>query len=225
MKTIAVISQKGGTGKTTTILNLAAAAYMEGKSVLIVDLDQQASATQWHAAREDKQLHVQPTHPAGLPELLRVAAIQDVDFVFIDTAAKTESDAADAIEVADLVLITCRPSVMDLRAMRNTIRLCQVRAVTPYFVLTQIPAQGTLREEAATALTQLGAKVLPEGLGRRDVFHHCLVDGRAVLEYEPKGKAAQEVTALYRAICQLAIKPSCHQDGISLDQPSESVTA
>lgn len=66
MHTIAVISQKGGSGKTTTLLNLAVAAYQDDAAqVLIIDLDLQASATQWHKARADKSPHVQPTHPAG----------------------------------------------------------------------------------------------------------------------------------------------------------------
>src|SRR6185312_12501071 len=138
MRTIALISQKGGSGKTTTLLNLAVAAQQAGYSVLIVDLDLQASSTDWHKVRADKSLHVQPTHPAGLPDLLKAAEGQGVDLIFIDTAAKTETDTAAAIEAADLVLITCRPSVMDLRAMRNTIRLCRVHEVTPHVILTQI---------------------------------------------------------------------------------------
>jgi len=161
MKTIAIISQKGGSGKTTTLLNLAVAAQQDGKTVVIVDLDMQASATDWHRARADKSPLVQPTHPAGLPDLLKTAVGQGVDFVFIDTAAKTESDTADAIEAADLVLVTCRPSVMDLRAMRNSIRLCQVRGVIPHVVLTQIEPQGSLHEEARRSLEELGIDVLP----------------------------------------------------------------
>ena len=151
MKTIAIISQKGGSGKTTTLLNLAVAAHHDGKTVLIVDLDMQASATDWHRARADKSPHVQPTHPAGLAELLKKAEEQRVDFVFIDTAAKTETDTAHAIEVADLVLITCRPSVMDLRAMRNSIRLCQVREITPHVVLTQVEPRARCRRRRARA--------------------------------------------------------------------------
>jgi chromosome partitioning protein len=148
----------------TTLLNLAVAAQQAGHSVLIIDLDLQASATDWHKVRADKSLHVQPTHPAGLPELLKTAAGQGVNFAFIDTAAKTETDTTAAIEAADLVLITCRPSVMDLRAMRNSIRLCKVHEVTPHIVLTQIEPQGTLNIEARDTLEQLGVDVLEHGL-------------------------------------------------------------
>jgi chromosome partitioning protein len=228
MHTIAVISQKGGSGKTTTLINLAVAAQQDGKAVLIVDLDLQASATDWHKERikyfqaqaekqgrnaedADPSPHVQPTHPAGLPALLKAAEAQGVDFIFIDTAAKTESDTADAIEAADLVLITCRPSVMDLRAMRNSIRLCRVHEVVPHVVLTQIEPQGTLHEEARRSLELLGVDVLKAGLGRRAAFHHSVIDGRTAPEYEPQGKAAQEVSHLYKMVCHLVYLPSSQQ--------------
>ena len=76
-KVVAVISQKGGSGKTTTVLNLAVVAHNDGKATLVVDLDPQASATLWHRARADKTLVVQPTHPAGLDALLNVAGTPD----------------------------------------------------------------------------------------------------------------------------------------------------
>lgn len=210
MYTVGVISQKGGSGKTTTLLNLSCAAQEDDKAALIVDLDLQASATDWSKARESDAPLVQPTHPAGLAGVLKAAEGQGIDAVFIDTAAKTESDAVTALEASDLVLITCRPSIMDLRAIQNTLRLCRHREVTPYVVLTQVEPQGTVAEESRAALEQLGAAVVPETLGRRVAFHYSLIGGQAVTEYEPKGKAAEEVRALYRRIRLLAGKPSRH---------------
>lgn len=206
--TIAIISQKGGSGKTTTALNLAVAAQLAGKSVLLVDLDPQASATAWSRVRADKTLLVQPTHPAGLLDLQRVSNEQRVDWLIIDTAAQTDSNAAEAVEVADFVLIPCRPSIMDLRAIPNSIRLCRLRKSTPHVVLTQIEPQGTLQEEARQNLAAQGVDVLPGGLGRRAAFHHSIIDGRTALEYEPNGKAAHEVRALYETVCHLVSKPS-----------------
>ncbi len=206
--TIAIISQKGGSGKTTTALNLAVAAQLDGKSVLLVDLDPQASATAWSRVRADKTLIVQPTHPAGLHDLQVVSKAQGVDWIIIDTAAQTDSNAAEAVEVANLVLIPCRPSIMDLRAIPNSIRLCRLRKSTPHVVLTQIEPQGTLQDEARRNLAAQGVDVLEGGLGRRAAFHHSIIDGRTALEYEPHGKAAQEVRALYEVVCRLVSKPS-----------------
>ena len=207
---ITIISQKGGSGKTTTALNLAVAAQQAKRRVLLLDIDPQASATAWYRQRIDKSLVVQPTHPAGLAEMRRLAEEQGVDWIIIDTAAQTDSNAAAAVEVADVALITCRPSVMDLRAVPNSIRLCQLRSIAPHVVLTQIESQGSLAAEARQNLAALGVDVLPGGLGRRAAFHHSLIDGRAALEYEPNGKAATEVLALYRAVCHLADKSSSH---------------
>jgi chromosome partitioning protein len=209
---IAVISQKGGSGKTTSLLNLAMAAQQDGKAVLIVDLDPQASATAWFKARVDKSLVVQPTHPAGVEDLLAVADAQGVDWVFIDTAAGTDPSASGAVECADLVLVPCRPSVMDLRAIPNSIRLCRMHGKVPHVVLTQIEPQGTLQDEARKELAGQGVDVLPGGLGRRAAFHHSMIDGRSATEYEPTGKAAQEVRALYDRISNLVDKPASHQD-------------
>lgn len=210
---IAVVNQKGGSGKTTTVINLAVAAAEDGKVVVVVDLDPQASATAWRKVRAAKSPLVQPTHPAGLADLLKVAAGQGVDWVIIDTAAQTDNNAAQAVEVADLVLIACRPSVMDLRAVANTIRLCRLRETVPHVLLTQIEPQGTLQDEARASLAKLGVEVLPGGLGRRAAFHHSIIDGRSAAEYEPNGKAAHEVRALYEAVCHLVAKSSGHHDG------------
>jgi chromosome partitioning protein len=209
VRTIAVISQKGGSGKTTFALNLAVAAAQDGKRVLIVDLDPQASVTKWYEAREDKaSLIVQPTHPAALDALKRMAAGQGVDWMIIDTAAGTDSNAAKAVEVSDLVLITCRPTVMDLRAIQNPIRLCRYSDITPRIVLTQIEPQGTVEEEAREQLQQLGAEVLVGGLGRRAAYSHSLINGLSAAEYEGKGKAAKEVGSLYKTVCHLVDAPS-----------------
>lgn len=206
MKTIAIIAQKGGSGKTTLALHLAVAAQQSGQRAIVIDLDPQASATLWHKARQDKQPHVQPTHPAALETLLAETQKQGFDFAIIDTAPQADTPAVSAAEHADLVLIPCRPSVMDLRAMQNTLRLCALANVKPYVVLTQIEPLGTLHEEARRTLKALQADVLPCGLGRRVAYHHGLIDGRTAQEYEPSGKAAQEVSILYKHLCHLAIK-------------------
>ena len=201
MQTIAIVSQKGGSGKTTTAINLAVAAHQEDENVLIIDLDLQASAYAWHQARKASQNdplpHVQPTHPAALKDMLETAAGQGIDLVLIDTAAKTEADTRVAIEAADLVLIPCRPSAMDLRAIMNTVRLCRIRSITPHVVLTQIEPQGTATDETRASLAELGIDVLATAIGRRSAFLHSITDGRGVSEYEPRGKAAQEIRALY----------------------------
>lgn len=199
---IAVISQKGGTGKTTTAINLAVAAAEDGKRVVIADLDPQASATGWFNLRAEKSLLVQPTHPAGLPALKATAEAQGIDWLILDTAAGTDMTAAKAVELADFALITCRPLLFDRDATANTVRLCRVQEKTPHILLTQIEPQGSQSEDVREALMALGVDVLPGGLGRRAAFAKSVNDGRGASEYEPKGKAADEVRALYESVCK-----------------------
>lgn len=215
METVAVISQKGGSGKTTTVVNIAVAAQDAGKSVLVIDLDPQASATHWHRARcqalgEGATPHVQPTHPAGLDAVLKTAAAQGVDLVLIDTAPQTDANAVAAIEAASLVLAICRTTIVDLRAIMNTLRLCRLRDVTPQVVLTQFEPQGPVRAETHRTLEGMDVAVLHEGLGHRIAFQHAMIDGQGVTEYDPSGKAAGEARALYKAVCHLA---SMHAGG------------
>lgn len=212
MKTLAILSQKGGSGKTTLALHLAVAAQQDGKTAVIADLDEQASATMWHRARQVPLPHVQPTHSAALASFTAEAERQGVDLLFIDTAPQSNQPAIHAAEAADIILIVCKPSVMDLRSIQNTIRLTQLAHLKPgakvFTVLTQIEPFGRLHEEARKTLCKLGVKVLLQGLGRRVAYHHGLLDGQTALEYEPEGKAAQEVRELYRKVCHLAITPS-----------------
>ena len=212
MKTIAILSQKGGSGKTTLALHLAVAAHQDGKTAVIADLDEQASATMWHKARKDPLPHVQPTHSAALEQFAAEAERQGVDFLLIDTAPQSDKPAINAAEAADMILIICKPSVMDLRAIQNTIRLTRLADLKPgakiFTVLTQIEPFGKLHEEARTTLNKLGVNVLSDGLGRRVAYHHGLIDGQTALEYEPEGKAAQEVRTLYKNICHLEFMPS-----------------
>jgi len=207
MKVLAFVSQKGGSGKTTSLLNLAVLATRHGLKTLVVDLDPQASATVWYRARKaannGEAPLVVPTHQAGLGDLLDEARKQGVDWVLIDTAAGTDSTASIAVEAADLAIAPCRPSIMDLRAIPNTIRLCRAHNKPPHVILTQIPPRGR-DAEARTQLRALGLdSVLEEGLRQYAAFHDSLIDGRVVVEYEPKGKGAADALALCAAVQRL----------------------
>lgn len=203
-KIVALVCQKGGSGKTTTAINLAATAHGAGRTVVVIDLDgQQASATEWFRVRDTKTFLVQPTHPAALPDVIAASEAQGVEWLILDTAGQTDPGAAAAVEVADVVLVPCATSALDLRAIRNTIRLCRIRDVRPHVVLTQLEPQGSIEQLVRDQLTQLEVAVLPGGLGRRAAFRHSPLDGRTAAEYEPRGKCVDEVLALYKEVCSL----------------------
>jgi chromosome partitioning protein len=197
---ITFLSHKGGSGKTTAAVNLAVAAHLDGKAALLIDLDDGASATEWHRARADKQPHVQPTHHAGIAELLKVAEQQGVDWALIDTKGGTERASIAALEIADLAIVPVIVSAMDLRQSMHTVRLCRDRGIKPYVLLGDFDAVGPEEADSRQSLEQMGIPVLPGGLGHRKAFKRSLIPGLGVLEYEPKGAAADEVRRLYATI-------------------------
>jgi chromosome partitioning protein len=194
MLTIALISQKGGVGKTTLAIHLATAFEAEGRQTLLVDLDPQTSAAEWKDARQAERPHVIAVPPSRLGKTLEAARENGAEVMVLDTAPHSEGTALDAARAADLILVPCQPSIMDLRAMRKTADLLNYLKKPTYAVLNEVAAQGTVADEAARAITaQFGMPVCPIRLGQRVAFNRCLLAGQTAAEYEPGGKAAQEV--------------------------------
>lgn len=110
MKTIAVISQKGGAGKTTVAVHLAVCAEQNGHRVAPFDLDPQASAAKWADHRGGNIPEVVSAQAARLPQLLAVARTGGAGLAIIDTAPNSDSSALIAAKAADFILIPCRPS-------------------------------------------------------------------------------------------------------------------
>jgi chromosome partitioning protein len=213
MQTIALIAQKGGTGKTTLALSLAVAAVRDGKAALIIDLDPQASACKWGDRRNADAPLIVDAQPSRLANALLKAEQAGVDVAIIDTPARVEQAAAEASRLADLVLIPCKPSIYDIETVATSFELTKGRAKRPpLVVLNAVPAQGGRHEQAAQAIRSLGLTLAPAVIGNRVAFEYAAQLGQSVSEFEPHGKAASEIQHLYASICRL------------LDMPTESET-
>lgn len=210
MRTIALISQKGGVGKTTLAIHLATAFETAGSQTLLVDLDPQTSAAEWKDARQAERPYVMAVPPSRLGKTLEAAKEHGAELVVLDTAPHSEGTALDAARAADLILVPCQPSIMDLRAMRKTADLLNYLKKPTYAVLNEVAAQGTVADEAAKAITaQFGMAVCPLRLGQRVAFNRCLLAGQTAQEYEPGGKAAQEIDSLMRWVsAQIGVSTS-----------------
>jgi len=203
MRTIALINQKGGVGKTTVALHLAAAFWQHGADALVLDLDPQASASEWHDARAEPLPHVESIQPARLAKLVEHAAEIGTHALILDTAPHAESTALEAARCADLVLVPCQPSIMDLRAMRKTVDLLKLVKVPTFAVLNAVPAYGTISDEAEEMIRgTLGLEVCPVRLGDRVAYSRCLISGQVAQEVEPEGKAASEISRLHVWTCE-----------------------
>ena len=119
------------------------------------------------------------------------------DLVIIDTPPYSGSEAGEACPLADLVLIPCRPSKFELRSVASTLRIAKLAGTPEAVVLNQVPARGSVAEEAAADLKGR-ATVCPVRLGARVAYAYATFDRRSVFEYEPNCAAAHEIEALYR---------------------------
>lgn len=197
MITITLISQKGGSGKTTLSLNLAIAAVLKGKSVVIVDLDPQQSAARWARLRKDDNPVIVSGHGPNVADLVQRAKDAGADMVIIDTAPKSESAALAAAKLADVAIIPCQPSSLDLDAIADSVNIVQLAKTPAFFVLNNCRASSSLADEAEEALADYNLPIAPVRIGSRVAFVKSLAEGKGVLEYEPGRPAATEISKLY----------------------------
>jgi len=203
MKIVAVIGQKGGTGKTTTAENLAAHAALKGRTVALVDLDSQPTATAWGDRRQNENPSVVSAQVARLRPVLDAAKKAGTDLVVLDTPPRTSEATLEATKVANLVLVPVRPIINDMETLPALRDLVSFAGSPPTFVLINAaPAQGTLYLEAQTAAEEMGFEVCPVVLRQRAAYGYAPRDGMSVSEYEPGGKAAVEIHQLYKFICK-----------------------
>jgi chromosome partitioning protein len=197
MKTIAIISQKGGAGKTTIAIHLAVAAEKRGMKTALFDLDPQASASSWSDKRNHPSPAVVSAQATRLPGLLKEAAAQSADLVIIDSAPNADAASLAAARAADLILIPCRPAAFDLNAIGTTLNLAALAGKPAYVVLNAVPPQGKVGEEARLALEAGGVAVAGPVIHQLVAFSHAVNDGRTAQELVLKSKAAGEIEALF----------------------------
>jgi len=204
MKVVAVIAQKGGAGKTTLALSLAVAAQRDGQSVLVIDLDPQATATKWADRRKQDTPVITSAQAARLPHLLKTAAANGADLVIIDTPPRVEQASLAAGKAADLILIPCLPAISDLETLSTTMELLKYAGQTQaVVVLNGVPPRGTRREQAEHVVRDLTIAVASVSLGHRTAFPDAAALGLTAQEYDPPGKAAGEIEQLHRFVCKL----------------------
>jgi chromosome partitioning protein len=217
MQTIAVISQKGGAGKTTLAIHLAAEGAARGRKTLLIDLDPQASSARWADRRGDRAPDVSSEHPGRLAAALAAARAQGYGLTILDTAPHADQAALTAARAADQVVVPCRPSILDIDAIGATIDLCRLAGRPGVVVLNAAPVRSRVVDDAAAAVAKLGGVVADVVIRERVAFRHALIDGRVAGEFEPGGAAAGEVTALYNSLAgnhvdELSGKPANMQE-------------
>ncbi len=204
MKTIAILAMKGGVSKTTTALHLAVAAESAGLPAVVLDTDPQASAAGWKDSRAGGTPVVISLQASRLQQALETAREGGAELAIVDTAPHSADAAMAAAEAADLILIPFRPGILDLRAIATTVRLAKVAGKPAFGLLTNAPPNAPrLAEDAIAAAKQHGLEVAPVIIHQRSAYAHSLTAGQVAQEYEPRGKASEEVAGLFAWLASL----------------------
>lgn len=205
---ISVINQKGGVGKTTLSISLAAALAGRKMRVLLVDADPQGSALDWVAVRGEDVPFAAVGMPKAILHLELPKMAKDFDAILIDGPPRVYDVAKSAVMASDAVLIPVLPSQFDVWAAEETVKLLQECAVykerlKAAFVINRKIANTAIGRDVAKALKQYPLPVLQSTVSQRVAFAES-ARGRTVLEIDPDSSASKEIQALTKEVLKLA---------------------
>lgn len=210
---VAVLNQKGGAGKSTLATNLARALQLRGRRVLVADADPQQTAVQWRESYdatggEDEMPAVVGVDRDNFDSDVRTVA-SAFDVVLIDGAPRMDARVRAALRVADLVLVPVQPSAFDVKATAPLVAMVREqhqytpgRPAAAFVVFRQIP-NSLLASEVEGALEGYGFPVLAARATQRIAYQEAAGLGVGVQDYEPGGKAAQEVEAITTEVLEI----------------------
>ena len=202
MRTIAFLSQKGGSGKTTLAVHTAVAAEQSGEKVFLIDTDPQGSAQAWSQARTQESPPVHKAIASTVKRLLEQAAQQQATLVVIDTAPHATPGVDVIVAAADFLMIPCRPSAFDLAAIAASVQVAKAAGKPAAFIMNACPARAPEVGETREVLKSYHLPLAPVAIGDRRAFARAVATGLAVTEFDPEGKAAEEITQLWKWIYQ-----------------------
>lgn len=202
VKTLAVMSRKGGAGKTTVAVNLALAARAMGVKAVLADADPLRSACEVLRDREEAPSLLFETSAAKLFTLAEACRRGGAELLIIDTPAAPEADVAEAAKAADLCLAVARPTYLDLAAAVRSVAIIQRLGRDGLIVLNQCaPARHGVEPpavlKAVEALRFAGLPVAPVVLRSRLIYQSAFAQARSVLEIDAEGAASAEIRELF----------------------------
>jgi chromosome partitioning protein len=201
MPVIAVLNQKGGVGKTTICTNLAACLALAGEKTLYIDADPQGSALDWNAARKQAPLF----NVVGIPKNTIHRDIANLSqpyrWTLIDGPPRVYDVAKSAMAAADMVLIPVQPSPYDVWAAKEIVDLInEVWIHKPNlkaaFAINRKIVNTAIGRDVIDALADYKLPVLKTSICQRVSFAESAQQGLTVVETDPNGQAANEITGL-----------------------------
>ena len=205
MAVISVAQQKGGAGKTTLAVQLGVAWLASGKRVALLDVDPQASLSTWFDLRRRRLgdaaggLVAQSLSGWRLGSELR--RVRDgFDHILVDTPPHAEIDLKTAIREADLALLPCQPTALDVWATEATLAYARSQGTPALLVLNRVPARGRAAAMIRAEVEAAGWPLAATSLGNRQAFAASIGEGRGVAETAPASPAGHEIAALAQEV-------------------------
>ena len=196
-RVIAVVQQKGGSGKTTLAVNLAVSCLRRGLSVALLDTDPQGSLGRWFMARRERLgeagMEFSTSSAWGVSyecEKLKRSA----DIVIVDTPPKVDADLRPALREADLILVPVASSHVDLWATEGVLDLAARERKSAWLVLNRVRSGTRLAEDVARAAADMTAELATARLANRVVYAETLGQGLGAEEAGAKGVRAEVAT-------------------------------
>jgi chromosome partitioning protein len=226
---IAFLNQKGGVGKTTLSVHVAARLSALGLSVLLVDADPQASALAWAGARKLAPLFPVVGIPtAGLHKEIP-SHVEHYDAIIIDGPPRVSELARSAIMASDMVIIPAQPSPYDVWAAADIITLLREASVFKEslfyaFVINNKIGNTAIGRDVRDALAAYETPVLNASVCRRVAFADSAADGLVVMDSESEGKATAEIFALTDEILSIAIQEGFYVEKKGGNSPAKRAT-
>lgn len=200
MKTIAILNEKGGTGKSTIATNLATLLHRRGKRVVLVDADPQGTARDWRAASPEGA-DLPPVVALDRTQMLVSISALVADFVVIDGPAKADAMGAAIIRVANVALLVIQPSGADLWASAATVKQIHAKielggSIDAAFLVNRTSGVTKLSRLVKTGeWNEYGLEQLSATIGNRVAFAQALTDGLSVYDLGD-ARAKSEIDAV-----------------------------
>ena len=205
---IGLLNQKGGVGKTTLSVNLAASLARTGARLLLIDVDPQGSALDWAAAREGESLFSVIGFPRATihKEIGKIG--QGYDHIIIDGPPRVTDLSRSAIMASDVVLIPVQPSPYDIWSVDEIVKLTEEARVyrdnqKVTFVINRKIANTIIGRDVREALANYSIPTMTAAVTQRVIYAEAVAQGRAVYELDPNGPAAAEIEAVTNELLEV----------------------
>lgn len=198
MKVLALLSQKGGAGKSTLARSFAVAALLDEIRVVVIDADPQGTVVNWRQRRDAEAPTVVALDGKTLAERIDEVRAAGADLCIIDTPPHLRAIVGMAAEAADAAIIPCRPTPEDLEAIGPTLQILQGTNTRTGLVFNAVPSGARVLALARAGVAALGLPVCPTAITERVAHPYASSEGMTVQEREPTSRGAAEITEVWR---------------------------